>query len=167
MSSEIIYCQRCASKLAHKEIEDRIRPYCPNCGTIVYIDPKLAVVALVHIDGKLVLVKRGIEPALGSWSFPAGYVDRGEVVEEAAVREVREETGLHVDLDGAIGLYSKTGNQMVLAVYSASVVGGKLGAGPEVQDVGLFSPGELPPLPFPHDYQILEDWQSQYGEYGQ
>lgn len=162
MSSEIIYCQRCASKLDHKEIEDRIRPYCPSCGAIVFLDPKLAVVALVHIDGKLVLVKRGIGPALGCWSFPAGYVDRGEVVEEAAVREVREETGLVVELDGPIGLYSKTGNEMVLAVYSASVTGGELAAGPEVQDVGLFSLTEIPPLPFPHDYQILEDWRTRY-----
>ncbi len=160
MSSDINFCPRCGSKLTHREIENRDRPVCPDCGFIVFLDPKLAAVALVHTEDKLVLVKRGIEPALGSWSFPAGYVDRGEVVEHAAVREVKEETGLDVTLNGLIGLYSMTDNPMVLAVYSARVTGGALEAGPEIQDVGRFSPDDLPPLPFPHDYQILADWKA-------
>ena len=115
---------------------------------------------MVSKDGKLVLVQRNIDPAFGHWSFPSGYVDRGEVVEDAAVREVKEETGLDVRLNGFIGLYSSTGNVVILAVYSAEVVGGKLEAGPEAQDVGLFAVNELPPLPFPHDAQILQDWQA-------
>ena len=166
MSSEINFCQRCGHKLALKKIEGRGRPYCSGCGFIVFLDPKLAAVALVYTEEKLVMVKRGIGPALGSWSFPAGYVDRGEVVEDAAVREVKEETGLDVALNGLIGLYSKTDNQMVLAVYWARVTGGTLKAGPEIQDIGLFPLDELPPLPFPHDYQILADWRAMAGDAG-
>ena len=65
-----------------------------------------------------------------------------------------------MQLDGFVGLYSSANSPVVLAVYSAHPAGGKLIAGQEVQQVALFSPDELPPLPFPHDYQILEDWKA-------
>ena len=63
---------------------------------MVFHDPKLAAAVLVTVDGKLVMVRRGVEPAVGRWAFPSGYVDQGEAVEDAAVREVKEETGLDV-----------------------------------------------------------------------
>ena len=157
---EIRFCQRCGAGLATKTFEGVTRPYCPRCGHIVFLDPKLAAVVLASSQDRLVLVRRAIEPAMGRWSFPSGYVDRGEVVEHAARREVKEETDLEVALDGLVGLYSGGDSPVVLAVYAARVVGGKPRPGPEVHEVGLFSPDELPDLPFPHDYQILADWRS-------
>ncbi len=159
VSRDVVYCQRCGHALDQREIEHRLRPYCPGCGYVVFLDPKLAAVVLALLDGRLVLVRRGIEPAMGRWSFPSGYVDRGEVVEDAARREVKEETGLDARLDRFIGLYSKSGSPVVLAVYSATIVGGEMIAGHEVTDVLTFAPDELPPLPFPHDYEILADWR--------
>ena len=129
-----------------------------DCGVAVFEDPKLAAVTLVAFDGKLALVRRGVEPHLGRWSFPSGYVDRGERVEDAAVRETLEETGLHVRLNGLVGLYSETGLHVAVAVYAAEVVCGKLEAGHDAQGAALFEIGDMPPLPFPHDYRILEDW---------
>ena len=160
MSEDINFCQRCGHRLAQKEIESQVRPYCPGCGHVAFLDPKVAAAVLVFKDGELVLVRRGVEPALGRWSFPAGYVDRGEAVEDAAVREVKEETGLDVRVNGFVGLYSQRGSPVVLAVYSASVTGGSVRPGSEVQEVALFPPDDLPPLPFPHDYRILEDWRA-------
>ena len=160
MSEDINFCQQCGQRLAHKRFENRERPYCPGCGYVVFLDPKIAAVVLVWTEGKLVLVRLDMEPALGRWSFPAGYVDRGEVVEDAAIREVKEETGLEVSLNGLVGLYSAEDSRVVLAVYSANVVGGDLQPGPEVQEVALFDLGELPPLPFPHYDQILTDWRA-------
>ena len=160
MSGDINFCQRCGHRLAEKTIEDRVRPFCPSCGFVVFLDPKIAAVVLIPSDRKLVLVRRGIEPAMGRWSFPSGYVDRGEVIEDGAIREVSEETGLEVELDGFVGLYSSAGSPVVLAVYTASVVGGELEPGSEIQEVAFFPVDELPPLPFPHDYQILRDWRS-------
>ena len=125
---------------------------------MVFLDPKIAAVVLVSWDGKLVMVRRATEPAIGKWSFPSGYVDRGEVVEDGAAREVREETGLEVRLTGFVGLYSRRDNPVVLAVYAAEVVGGTLKPGSEVQEVALFAPDKLPTLPFPHDDEILRDW---------
>ncbi len=160
MVDEFRFCHRCGARLLGRTVHDRVRPACPECGRIVFLDPKLAVVVLVSLNDRLVLVRRAIEPALGRWSFPSGYVDRGETVEEAAVREVLEETGLDVCVDGFVGLYSARDNPVVLAVYSAAVTGGKLAAGQEAQEVGLYVPDALPDLPFPHDEQILADWRA-------
>ena len=160
MSTDIAYCQRCGHALGRKRIEGRLRPHCPDCGYVVFLDPKLAAVVLALMDGKLLMVRRAIEPALGRWSFPSGYVDRGEAVEDAARREVQEETGLDVQLDRLLGVYSATGSPVVLAAFSATVVGGEMVAGHEAQEVLTFPPDRLPPLPFPHDYRILADWEA-------
>ena len=157
---DVRYCQRCGHDLARKTIEGKKRAYCGQCGLIVFLDPKVAAAVLVKITGSLVLVRRGIEPAMGRWSFPSGYVDRGESVEDAAVREVKEETGLDVRLTGLVGLYSRAESPVVLAVYSAEVQGGKMRAGHDAEEVGLFDPADLPYLPFDHDVQILKDWLS-------
>ena len=158
MPGEFNYCQRCGEGLEEKRIEGRMRHHCPSCGHVVFLDPKVAAVALV-VDGKgLVMVKRGVDPQIGKWAFPSGYVDRGEVVEAAAVREVKEETGLDVALERLVGVYSLEDNPVVLVVYSAHIVGGTIVVGHDELDVKTFALDELPPLPFPHDAQILRDW---------
>ncbi|MBI2872247.1 MAG: NUDIX domain-containing protein [Chloroflexi bacterium] len=149
--------------MAPGEVRGTTRPVCSRCGAVVYLNPKLAVAVIVEMDGKLLLQRRAIEPGMGKWSFPSGYVDRGEVVEEAAVREVREETGMEVALGSLVGLYSEPGNPVVLAVYVARATGGQLGASDnEVHEVGLFSPDALPPLAFPHDTEIIRHWRTEH-----
>ncbi len=137
-----------------------IRPACDSCGAVVFLDPKLAVVVLVSSGEGILMVKRDIEPRMGCWSFPSGYVDRGEVVENAAVREVMEETNVEVELERLLGVYSGIGEPVALVAYAARAVGGRADAGDETQAVGWFSEDELPPLPFPHDDAILRDWRS-------
>lgn len=159
MPGEFNFCQRCGERLSEKRIESMMRPYCPACGYVVFLDPKVAAVALVVDGDGLVMVKRGVEPQYGEWAFPSGYVDRGEVVEAAAVREVKEETGLDVALDKLIGVYSLEGNPVVLVVYSAHIIGGAVAAGHDALDVRTFALAELPPLPFPNDERMLRDWQ--------
>lgn len=160
MRDDIKFCQRCGSELGEKLIEDRTRPFCFSCGFVVYLDPKVAAVVVLSMDDKLVFIRRGVEPSLGEWAFPSGYVDRAEVVEDAARREVVEETGLVAELDRLIGIYSLQGNPVILAVFAGHVVGGTMAAGHDATDVRLFSLDDLPPMPFPHDEQILHDWQS-------
>ena len=92
---------------------------------MVFLDPKVAVVVIASQDSRILMVKRDIDPMMGRWSFPSGYVDRGEVVEEAAVREVREETNVDVSLDALLGVYSRKGAPVVLVAYAASIVGGR------------------------------------------
>jgi len=157
------FCPLCATPLISQPIAGRDRPSCPACGFVHYEDPKLVAVAVIPVDGKLVLGKRSINPRLGFWSFPSGYVNRGEAVPDAAVREVEEETNLVVEIDHLLGLYSEVNNPVVLAVYVAHAVGGSLSAGDEVSEVGLFSPDTLPELAFPNDTRILDDWRLSAG----
>jgi ADP-ribose pyrophosphatase YjhB (NUDIX family) len=155
------YCFQCGAPLVARFQEDRERPTCPSCGFIHYLDPKVAVaVVLGDVDGVL-LGKRRVDPGAGLWSFPAGYVNRGEVLEEAAVREVFEEVGLIVGLTGIVGVYSELGQPVVLIVYSGEVRGGvPTPDGVEVSEVRRFPLSELPDdLAFPHDRRVLEDWK--------
>lgn len=149
------YCTNCSGRL---ERPTGGRSYCPTCERITYFDPKLAAACVVSLNGKVLLVRRAIEPQLGSWSFPSGYVDRGEQVELAAAREVQEETRLEVRANWLVGLYSAVDDPVVLAVYDATIVGGEMEAGEETLEVGMFDIDELPELAFEHDGQIVEDW---------
>jgi ADP-ribose pyrophosphatase YjhB (NUDIX family) len=109
----------------------------------------------------VLLGRRRIDPGSGRWSFPAGYVNRGEVVEEAAVREVYEELGLRVRLDGLVGVYSERGQPVVLIVYAGTILDGEpLPDGREVSEVRRFPLDVLPDeLAFPHDRRVLDDWK--------
>ncbi|MDA1189943.1 MAG: NUDIX domain-containing protein [Chloroflexi bacterium] len=162
MQHGIKFCQHCGNRLSEASIEGKTRQHCAECGHVVFLDPKLAAVVLIGEERRLLMVKRGVEPALGAWAFPSGYVDRGESVEQAAVREVQEETGLVVELNTMVGLYSRAESHVVLAVYDARITGGGLRAGYDAEEVDWFSLGKLPPLPFPHDTQILSDWLGLY-----
>ena len=135
------------------------QPECSTCGRTIWNDPKIAGAAIVPIDGGIVMVQRAIEPAIGKWSFPSGYVNRGEKLESAVEREVLEECGLNVEVEHLVGLYSEDGNPIVLAVYQVRVTGGKLdSADHETLDVQVFNVGELPELAFDHDRGIIADW---------
>ena len=109
-------------------------------------------------EGGILLGRRAIDPGRGRWSFPSGYVDRGEVLEEAARREVSEEFGVDVRIAGLVGAYSTAGNPVVLLVYAGEIVGGTPGAGPEVDELRAFAPDALPEMAFAHDDRIVRDW---------
>jgi ADP-ribose pyrophosphatase YjhB (NUDIX family) len=153
------YCPRCAGRLVVSDVEGRSRPVCDDCRFVYYIDPKVAVAVIVPFGDGIVLGRRAIDPGRGAWSFPSGYVDRGEVVEEAARREVQEEVGLQVAIDGLVGLYSTAGEPVILAVFAARVTGGELEVGPEMSEVAVYPPDELPPMAFSHDQRIVADWR--------
>ena len=157
------FCPACASPLEVQERDGKQRPVCRSCGRVVYFDPKVVATSILERGGKILMVRRANQPGYGLWSMPGGYVDRGEVVEEAAVREVREETGLDVEVRSLVGLFSEPGQTVMVAVYLVGESGGRLTAGAEVLDVGFFPPGDLPPLAFPRDGNILQQWQSLRG----
>ncbi len=133
---------------------------CPDCGYIHFLDPKVAVGVLVtDPQGRLLYTKRNHDPRMGAWAFPSGFVDQGEDVRDAAVREVREETGLEVALDGLLGVFSRAGDPVVFIVFGGSPTGGTLAPGSEADDVRFFDGSHLPPPVFPFDEEIIEIWQ--------
>jgi ADP-ribose pyrophosphatase YjhB (NUDIX family) len=124
---------------------DPERLCCDACSFIFYLDPKLAAGVVPVLDGKVLLVRRSIEPAYGKWVFPGGYVDRGEHPAVAARREALEEAGVVVALEGQLGIYQyPTGNSVVLVVYRGIITGGEPAALDESLEVGLFDPAEVP-----------------------
>ena len=106
-----------------------MRLVCTNehCGFVFYLDPKIAVGTVIQMpNGAIVLVKRAIEPGYGKWVFPGGYVDRGEEITLAAIREAKEEAGVDVRLDRLINIYSYVGRTPIVVVYAATYLGGTL-----------------------------------------
>ena len=144
-------------------MEGKERPVCVQCGRVVYHDPKVAATCVVERQGKVLMIRRDTPVGRGLWSMPGGYIDRGEVVEEGAAREVLEETGLRVEICSLVGLYSEAGHPVVVVAYSAKETGGVLEAGPESQEVGFFHVDDLPPLAFPRDKLILQQWRDSQG----
>ena len=141
------FCPPCGGPLESRLLkgDDRPRLVCDTCGFIFSLDPKLAVGTVIADDRKqIVLVQRAIEPGYGKWVFPGGYVDRGEEVQHAAVREAREETGLDVRLDRLINIYSYTGHTPVIVVYAATMTGGSLACDDEGLEAKFFAPEAIP-----------------------
>ena len=162
----MLYCQRCGGVTEERVVDGRTRPVCRACGAVTYLDPKLAVAVVIERDGRLLFGRRG-EGAreAGRWSFPAGFVERGERVEDAAVREVAEEVGLRVELGPLLGLFSAAGETVVLAVYAAAAAEGEPVAGDDLVAVGWFAPDDLPPLAFPHDGEIIARWRARRADW--
>ncbi len=159
------YCSLCATALQLRQEHGRQRPACPNCHFIHFADPKLAVGVLVSDEtGRLLYTKRAHQPALGRWAFPGGFVDRGEEVWAAARRELREETGLEVEIDALLGIFSREADPVVFIAFAGHSCGGALIAGSEALEVAFFSTEQLPPPAFPFDAEILAAWRDWRGE---
>ena len=156
------FCPRCGMALASR----RIRPdgpelqACPGCSFVHYLNPKVAAGTIFTLDGGIVLVQRAIPPAYGKWVFPGGFVDRGERVEAAAVRETLEEVNLHVEIDRLLNVYSYEDSVAVIIAYAAHVVGGELQAKDEALDVKIFPPSSIPwqDLAFRSAHDAIKDY---------
>jgi mutator protein MutT len=146
-----VFCTQCAARLVVREMGPARKgvPACPACGAIHWIDPKIAAGCVIVDGARVLLVKRGIEPGYGKWVFPGGHVDRGETVEEAAIRETREECGVEAEIDELLGLYSYPGRPVIIVVFRAHLAAGSPSpiAADETLEVGWFTADEVAALP--------------------
>jgi 8-oxo-dGTP diphosphatase len=141
------FCPQCGGTLERRLLKatEPERLVCRACGFVFYIDPKIAVGTIIRsVSGRIVLVRRSIDPGYGKWVFPGGYVDRGEPLTTAAIREAREECGLDVRLDGLVNIYSYAGRTPVIVVYAATAIGGTLVADDECLETAEFEPIAIP-----------------------
>lgn len=157
------YCPRCGTEMETSEVAGRPREVCPACGFVLYRNPVPGVGILVELEGKILLVQRGQTPFKGWWALPAGYIEADESVEEAAVRECKEETGLEVELLELFGVYSFPEGPVqsgIIIFFRAKPVSGELRAGDDAQDVRAFPPDELPDkLAFRTHREVLARWK--------
>lgn len=139
---------------------DPERLVCEVCGFVFYQGPKLVAGAIFELGGGIVLVQRDIEPGYGKWTFPGGFVERGERAEAAAEREVLEETGLEIEAKEIVGLYTYEGEVPAIAVFAARVTGGEPAPLDETMDVRGFPRDGLPwaEMAFPSTEHALKDY---------
>ncbi len=156
-------CPVCRGPVTVRTVDGQWRPYCPNCRSILQLGPKLVATVLIGDPSRLLMVKRSYGEEKGLWALPGGYVEQGEVVEEAAAREALEETGLEVAITGLVGLYSAPGRPIVVAAYGATATGGALSNESwEIDGAGYFSVDNLPSLAFPQDSAIIAHWAAAF-----
>jgi ADP-ribose pyrophosphatase YjhB (NUDIX family) len=159
------FCPICKEKLIERIEGGYPRLGCPKCGFVYYHNPAPAAGVLVMKDGKLLLVKRRYEPYRGLWVMPSGYIEYQESVSETAVREVEEEAGIRVELDGIYAVEScfddPRGNT-VLVLYRGHITGGSLKAGDDAEEVGFFAINNLPDIAFDLQKRILGKLKEEY-----
>lgn len=146
MKTDYSFCPKCGGTLTRRSIKasEPHRLVCDACGFVFFQDPKVAVGTIVSIAGKILLIRRAIEPAYGKWVFPGGFVDRGERTEEAAIRETKEECHLEVRIRRLLNIYSYPDHPVIIIVYVGEAIGGQPSAGDETLEAGLFHPEEIP-----------------------
>lgn len=151
------FCPRCGSQ--DVEVDFPRHTYCRSCGRHEFHNPKPVAAAIPQTtDGQVVLLRRGFEPGKGLWTFPGGFVDLGESVEDAARREAMEELAAELELGPLVGVYSRPQERIVLIVFGATLTQ-EPQTTPEATEVRAFAPAEVPwdELAFWSTEQALRD----------
>jgi ADP-ribose pyrophosphatase YjhB (NUDIX family) len=139
--AEAQYCPRCGQS-AERDYPRRI--VCTHCGYSAYYNPKpVAAVIPLDIDGRIILLRRGFEPGRGRWTFPGGFIDLGESVEEAAHRETEEEIQIGIELGALVGVYSRPEDRVILIVFLARAKDTPQPTA-EAPEIRAFAPSEIP-----------------------
>jgi ADP-ribose pyrophosphatase YjhB (NUDIX family) len=140
------YCSHCG-----QPVELRVPPgdhlpryVCPACSAIHYQNPKLVVGCVPEHDGRILLCKRAIEPRLGFWTTPAGFMENGETLQAAAARESWEEALARVEIGSLLAIVNVVHAHQVHVMFRAALPAAEFGAGPESLEVGLYRPEEIP-----------------------
>jgi ADP-ribose pyrophosphatase YjhB (NUDIX family) len=164
------HCPRCGADLVRGVPggDDEERLHCAACGLVLYDNPAPTASALVvDAEGRVLLARRGIEPFRGMWDAPGGFVRPGESGEEAVRRELREETGLEIDVGEVLAIvpdtYGDGGEATFNVFYLARAATGEPTAASDVAELRWFAPAELPGaglIAFPCVAEALARWRS-------
>jgi len=146
LGRRIAYCSRCGSGLRAETPagDNRLRYVCNNCATVHYENPKLVVGCVPVHDGRILLCRRAIEPRLGYWTLPAGFMELGESLAEAAARETLEEACAEVSIGGLLASVNVPSAGQVHVFFRATLAQPDIAAGSESLEVSLVSPKDIP-----------------------
>lgn len=158
------YCPLCGTQFTQEQVAGRIRPLCPECGFVYYRNPFPTVSVLVTHSGKVLLGKRLAEPGKGKWALPSGYIEFEDDFLGAAIREVKEETGLDIEIVSILNVQSAflPPEYHFLAIYLlAQAIDGRLNPEDDLEDVRWFSLSEpLPEMAFPPDVDLIQAYST-------
>jgi 8-oxo-dGTP diphosphatase len=156
------YCVNCGSQLVARVIEGREVEACPNDDFVLWHDPKVSTAVVIEAGGGVLLGRRAIEPGLGQWCLPGGFVNDDEDPWDAAARECMEEICATVERIRLIGVYhvaKRTAPSMVGIAYAARLAtGSRPTPGPEMLEVAVFPLDSLPPLAFPSQKNVIAEY---------
>lgn len=168
----IHFCHLCGStvKLCIPEGDTLLRHVCSACGHIHYENPRMILGCIAEYEGKILLCRRAIEPRLGLWTLPAGFMENAESTQEGARRETREEAGAEVVIDAPFALVSIAHINQVHFFYRAHLLSPTYSAGAESLEVELFPLQAIPwsKIAFPSVTFCMERYLSDYasGKFG-
>jgi len=147
------------------EGDDRERLVCADCGYISYENPKIIVAAVCTWQDQVLICKRAIEPCIGTWTIPAGYMELGETTAEGAAREVLEEAGARINVTGLIGVFEIPRISQIYIVHRAEMTDPDISAGFESEAVKLVAWADIPwdDLSFPSITWALRQYQESAG----
>jgi 8-oxo-dGTP diphosphatase len=152
MRKQRLFCPYCSYNIEQRDIDDRHRDYCPRCETVFYDNP-LPVVSAVVVNSQkeVLLVLRANAPKAGMWALPSGFVELGETIEDAALRELKEETGITGEVLRLLDTrshFSEFYGDLIWISFEIKWLSGKINAGDDARDAGFFPIFDLPELAF-------------------
>jgi ADP-ribose pyrophosphatase YjhB (NUDIX family) len=158
---ELNFCPQCGCSLTKKTEGTYERKFCLQCKHFIYENPVPVVAGIIlEQDKRILLVKRGVEPCIGKWTLPTGFIELHETPEQCVVREVFEETNLKCHTKSLFGVYQQKGwkyKSVVTIAYRLTIESGTLRAGDDASDARFFSYNELPDIPFISHCLIIKD----------
>ena len=162
----IRFCHFCSHPLEQRHIEGRMRLYCAACRQPIYENPvPAACVVLIDNQQRLLLVKRNVPPKAGQWCLPGGFVECGETTEQAALRELLEETGLTGRINALIGVTTSPGSlykSILLVGYLVTHFSGSAKAGDDASAVAFFGRDYLPGIAFESHQAFIRQYYSTF-----
>src|SRR5262245_16315029 len=140
------FCSACGQPVAQKipDGDHLPRHVCTSCGTIHYENPRIIAGCVIDVDGRILLCKRAIEPRLGYWTVPAGFMENGESVQAAAARESMEEALAHVKIGSLLAIVNVLRAHQVHIMFRARLQQPEFGVGPESLETQLYEESEIP-----------------------
>lgn len=140
------FCSHCGAPVEVRVPDGDTLPrhVCPACGAIHYQNPKLVVGSIPVWEDRILLCRRAIEPRCGLWTLPAGFMENGETIAQAALRETEEEANAHVEIGDLFTLYNLPHISQVYMLFQASLLDLSFSAGLETLEVKLFAETEIP-----------------------
>lgn len=140
------FCSHCAGRLSRRIPPGDHLPrfVCEQCGAVHYENPRLIVGCVPEIDGRILLCRRAIEPRLGYWTVPAGFMENGETLQQAAARESYEEALAAVQIGSLLAIVHVLPAHQVHVFFRARLQEGGFAPGPESLEVELVDPADIP-----------------------
>lgn len=160
------YCHFCGKRLTEKHIEGRTRKYCVKCREPIYENPIPATCIIVaDPQNRILLVKRSVEPKTGQWCLPGGFMELDETPEEAALRELKEETGIEGKIEMLLGITSNPSplyGTVLISGFLVKEFSGELIAGDDASDVACFSMDDMPVVAFQSHRMFIRTFFAAY-----